>query len=364
MTFETSKTEFAVVGAGLSGLAVASLLTEAGRDVLVLEALDQPGGRIRSVRDIETGSYLADLGPTWVWPAFQPTLPHWIGKLGLSTFAQYDEGLAVLDHGPEHGVETRFLPGQSGNMRLVGGPQAMIDSLTADLPEGTLKTGAPVVAVDIGGDAVRLDLGGCEGGELYCEHLIVAIPPRIALERIDWRPRLPVQLTQALEALPTWMAPHAKMIALYDQAFWRTRGLSGRIASRAGPIMEAHDHSGPDGEPAAIFGFLGWPHHVRKEAGADLERHLLVQLKRCFGEDSPAPLAVHIQDWAENPWVTTAQDLAEPIDHPRVGPAILRSGHAGGRLWFAGSETAERSPGLIEGALIAAEQTVAAVLSR
>lgn len=158
------------------------------------------------------------------------------------------------------------------------------------------------------------------------------------------------------------MAPHAKVVVLYDQPFWRSLGLSGRIVSQFGPLVEAHDHSGPEGYPPAIFGFVGWPHGTRVEVGEGLEKDVLIQLKRCFGADSPSPLAIHIQDWATNPWITSSGDLTEPMRHPDIGPAMLRQAHADGRLWFAGSETAARSPGLIEGAIDAAEQITSAIL--
>lgn len=363
MTADQTEVEIAIIGAGLAGLASALLLAETGLSVQVIDAQGRPGGRIRSVIDEATGRYLADLGPTWVWPTFQPTLLRWIDKLGLSTFSQFDEGQAVLDHGPDQDVEIRFLPGQVGNERLVGGPQSMIDGLMARLPETALQPSSPVVRVDLAAEGIRLQIGGGAPVSLVCERLIVAVPPRIAASGIDWQPGLPAPLAQALETTPTWMAPHAKAVALYDRAFWREHGLSGRIASRVGPLVEAHDHSGPDGEPAAIFGFVGWPHDMRAKMGADLEAHLRAQLQRCFGTDGPEPLAVHIEDWSTDPYVATRRDLAEPMDHPKVGPPVLRTSHADGRLWFAGSETARQSPGLIEGALVAAEEIAARILA-
>ena len=119
------KVHTAVIGAGLSGLASALLLSERGHDVVVLEAHDRPGGRIRSVYDEATGAYLADLGPTWIWPDFQPIIDRWVQRLDVEMFQQFRTGDAILDYGPETAPERRFLPDQDGNMRIVGGPQAL-----------------------------------------------------------------------------------------------------------------------------------------------------------------------------------------------------------------------------------------------
>jgi len=127
--------------------------------------------------------------------------------------------------------------------------------------------------------------------------------------------------------------------------------------------VEAHDHSGPNGWPAALFGFIGWPHSVRRQAGAELIQAVRAQLKRCFGPDSPDPVAVHIEDWAANPLIAAPADLTGPMAHPQVGPEMLRQPVAENRIRFAGSETARRSPGLIEGAFDAAEHAAAGLLN-
>lgn len=354
--------ETVVIGAGLCGLATALLLIEAGRPVRVVEARDIPGGRIRSVFDDKSGDTLADLGPTWIWPSFQPVVARWVEKLELTLFPQFESGNAVLDYGPGSDPEIRFLPGQMGNMRVAGGLQAMIDRLVAMLPKDVLLTNTPVRTVTVEGSSVTLEFSNDECPHLHCERLIVAVPPRVAAETIDWMPELPAALTRALEATPTWMAPHAKVVALYEKPFWREKGLSGRIASQSGPIVEGHDHCGADGSPAALFGFIGWPHDMRVEAGSDLKQHVQAQLLRCFGPGSPDPLSIHIEDWASDLLVARPPDLTGPGAHPEVGPEILREPHIDGRVWFAGSETARQSPGLVEGAFDAAEQTVAAIM--
>ncbi|MBG0826457.1 FAD-dependent oxidoreductase [Planomonospora sp. ID67723] len=56
-------TRVIVIGAGLAGLAAANALASAGVEVLVLEARDRLGGRIRTV---ETGGADVDLGAAWI----------------------------------------------------------------------------------------------------------------------------------------------------------------------------------------------------------------------------------------------------------------------------------------------------------
>ena len=358
-----NKTDIVIIGAGLAGLSSALLLAEAGKTVRVVEARAKPGGRIRSVFDKDSGHYIADLGPTWIWPAYQPTVARWLQKLGLETYSQFETGNAVLDHGPGHEPEIRFLPGQDGSFRPVGGSQALIDRLVARLPGSVILTGNRVQSVSSTPDRLGIGIAGDKPSYMACETLIVAVPPRIALHTIQWDPALPPDLARALGMTPTWMAPHAKTVVLYDRPFWRDTGLSGRIASRAGPIVEAHDHCGPDGSPAALFGFIGWPHDARAEAGPDLESQIRAQLRRCFGADSPEPKSIVIEDWAADPLVTSPGDLTGPMSHPQTGPGVLRQPHGQDRIWFAGSETARQSPGLIEGAFDAAEQVVSRLLS-
>lgn len=196
------ETEIVIVGAGLAGLASAVLLMKAGRSVKLIEAQNRAGGRIGSVKDRLSGRYLADLGPTWVWPAFQPVIARWIETLGLATFPQFEEGLAILDHGPDLVAERRFLPSQVGSVRLLGGPQAMIDELISRLPEETLLMDCPVSSVHFDAKTVIVSTRSANNLSLRCKRLVMAIPPRIALS-IDWRPRLPTPLAEALACVPT-----------------------------------------------------------------------------------------------------------------------------------------------------------------
>ncbi len=89
------RSEVLVVGAGLSGLACARRLADAGRDVRVLEARDRVGGRTFSER---LGSDIIDLGGQWIGPG-QTRVQALVRELGVETFPQFHEGDRLLDLG-------------------------------------------------------------------------------------------------------------------------------------------------------------------------------------------------------------------------------------------------------------------------
>ena len=117
----------------------------------------------------------------------------------------------------------------------------------------------------------------------------------------------------------------------------------------------SHDASAAGGEPGALFGFLGIPAPAR-EADPDLLIHACIdQFARLFGEAARAPVAVHLADWAREPFTATMADRAPLGGHPAYGPHPALADLWGGHLHVAVTETAPDSGGLIEGALAAAE---------
>jgi monoamine oxidase len=86
--------DFVVIGAGISGLAAACRLRDAGAEVVVLEARDRVGGRLESAWPRE-GVWL-DLGGTWVGPS-QTRVIELAAEYGVETFPQFDEGARLLE---------------------------------------------------------------------------------------------------------------------------------------------------------------------------------------------------------------------------------------------------------------------------
>jgi hypothetical protein len=77
----TSDADAIVVGAGPNGLVAANKLADAGWDVLVLEAEEEPGGAVRSAELIEPGFVHDVFSSFYPLAAFSPA----IGGLDLET---------------------------------------------------------------------------------------------------------------------------------------------------------------------------------------------------------------------------------------------------------------------------------------
>jgi len=348
-----------VVGAGVAGLSCALTLAEAGCPVRVLEAHPVPGGRVRSL--MRDGRTVGELGPSWVWPRWQPCVAGWLSRLEVDTVAQHEHGDGLIERHRGLPPVRAVLPGQDGIRRVVGGPGALVDALMARLPSDSVTTGSPVTAIRTDGATLSVEIDG--GERIAASAAIVACAPRIALQHIAFEPALPMALSKALQTAPTWMAAQAKAVAVYGTPFWRETGLSGRVASSVGPLVEIHDHCGPGGEPAALFGFVGVPAADRHAHGMRLHDAVLAQLGHCFGERALQPVALHIEDWSLDPRVCSAADRTGTPAHPQVLPPILREPSLDGRLRFCAAETAAVGPGLLEGAFAAGESVAKALLA-
>ncbi|MBF4459180.1 MULTISPECIES: flavin monoamine oxidase family protein [unclassified Pseudoclavibacter] len=100
-TDRTQDADVVIIGAGMAGLSAARMLQDAGRSVLVLEARDRVGGRVKSEHHGET---LVEVGGQWIAPD-QTRLIAVIEELGLQTFQRYRTGENVYI-GPDGVVRT------------------------------------------------------------------------------------------------------------------------------------------------------------------------------------------------------------------------------------------------------------------
>jgi len=375
--------DVAIVGGGLSGLALAHSLQSRGCDWRLFEARERFGGRVLTARSADGTP--VDLGATWFWPATQPAMTRLVADLGLASLAQADDGrvlhlgdpnrapqvVAMSDQfAPAADASTPATPGavHGGARRVVGGMGAVIEALLRPLPPGRLRLGHSLQAVVDQGDFVELQLHfGDAAYAVRARRVVLALPPRVVEAGVRFEPALAPDLAAAMRATPTWMATAAKAGFVYRQAFWKADGLPGNawIDHAQAMLCEVFDACGPDSGDgayagAALAGFCALDAARRLAFARGRDLLLESQMTMLFGAqaaDEAMLQARFWQDWATEPQTCSPADADEEAQagrHPDYGSPLLAQALWGGRLHFAGSETARQGGGYLEGALSAA----------
>lgn len=354
----------AIVGGGLSGLNAARLLHATGIDFTVFESRDRLGGRILSPGQSGQGADDGfDLGPSWFWPGMQPAMGALVRELNLAAFAQNSDGDVVIERmSRETPQRYRGVAQQPQSMRLAGGMIALVRALEVGLPPARLLRGMHVTKAMLDDDAVALTVAGADGAEhsVRARHVIFAMPPRLLEASVSFSPPVDPSTAVRWRNTATWMAAHAKFVALYDRPFWREAALSGTAQSMVGPLVEIHDATTASGA-AALFGFVGIDADQRLAIGEEaLVQACVEQLGRLFGAKALVPRATLFKDWSADPMTATRDDRVAG-GHPAVDHRPWVSGDWHGRILLAGSETSSSDPGYLAGAIEAARRAVSEI---
>ncbi|GAB3605733.1 NAD(P)/FAD-dependent oxidoreductase [Conyzicola nivalis] len=120
-----------IIGAGATGLTIATDLQKAGLSAIVVEARDRVGGRLRT--ETVDGAVL-ELGGQWVSPD-QQALIAMLDELGLETFARFRDGESV--YVDDTGSATRFtgdlFPTSEETQNEIERLIALLSALTAEV---------------------------------------------------------------------------------------------------------------------------------------------------------------------------------------------------------------------------------------
>ncbi len=356
-----------VIGAGLSGLYTALLLKDAGMEVEILEARNRVGGRIYTA---DGYGHLSndgfDLGASWIWPKVQPAIAKVVDKFGLRLTNQYQEGDVAFERMSREPLHRYQNTSQEDNaFRIIGGSYSLIAAILEKLGKSTIHLNTKANRIEQLDSGISIATTSNNGNQSHyiCDHVVSAIPPRLLENTVDFMPAIERGARNKWVDTPTWMAPHAKFLAVYDTPFWRKEGMSGTAQSMVGPMAEIHDATTYSGK-AALFGFLGIPltqrELLKKE---DISKACLIQLTRIFGERASLPVSTYIKDWGGDRLTATKLDA-------------LNSGHvtSTSQAWvsdnwipfltLSGSEVSPVEPGYLEGAIVAAEIAASSLIQR
>jgi monoamine oxidase len=248
------------------------------------------------------------------------------------------------------------IEGGAQQRRFATGAQSLCTRLAAELGARVrLEHAVLAVEQDAGSVTVRTSRG-----TLRATRAILAMPPAL-LAKVEFSPALPPARQQLHTRMPAGSV--IKCIAAYRRPFWREAGFSGEAFSPRGLVRATFDDCSPDGSHAALVAFVvgdaarqlaTLPDEVRRQ-------QVLDELARLHGPDARTPTAYLDKNWLADEWSagcyvgTLAPGVLSEVAEALRAPA--------GRLHFAGTETAVRHMGYLEGALESGERAAAEILA-
>jgi oxygen-dependent protoporphyrinogen oxidase len=176
-----------VIGAGLTGLAVAARLVSAGREVCVLEGSGRVGGQIHSLREADT---LVELGAEGFVARSRavPALCELLGiagslvdQLTTDTYALEGPKLVLLPPGEAARRLGFQVPPEElgrGIRSLAQGMGELIDALVARVGAARVQLETRVVAIFQSSGELRVELG--DGRSVRAPAVVLAVPARAA----------------------------------------------------------------------------------------------------------------------------------------------------------------------------------------
>lgn len=194
------------------------------------------------------------------------------------------------------------------------------------------------------------------------KYVVVALSPTL-YSKISWTPQLP----QVKSRLSTSMSMGSiiKTNMYWSRAYWREHGFSGTIISHEGPVSYSYDDCGPDSDHYSIMGFVlarhsaAWSRKTREER----KQALADQYSQMLGiPELRHPIAYVEKNWDQEEWSGGCYVGVMP-------PHVLTNWGNGlretwGCVHFAGTETATKWIGYMDGAIEAGERAAHEVLVR
>ncbi|WP_299442676.1 FAD-dependent oxidoreductase [uncultured Aquimarina sp.] len=340
------KSEVLIIGAGLTGLLLAYRLKKHGIAVKVIEARNRIGGRIHTLQsENETP---IEMGATWLSTEHHELLTL-LEELELPVFEQFMEGIALFEPLSTAPPQQIQLPtNQQPSYRIQGGTASLIKKLAEFLTNEELTLNEKVTHIDYTNHfEVRSSLN-----TYYVNKVISTVPPMLLVNAVQFNPLLPKNVHDIANKTHTWMGDSIKFGISYKQPFWKENNYSGTVFSNVGPITELYDHSNVENTRFALKGFLqnGMYTHTKEQR----KSKVLSQLQKLFGEKALEYLAYEEVVWKQE-LNTTIHSEKFIFPHQNNGHHYYQNGFFDNNFFIAGSETATRHGGYMEGAIQSAQ---------
>jgi putrescine oxidase len=239
--------------------------------------------------------------------------------------------------------------------RVVGGSQLIPLRLAEELGDRVVLE-APVRALRWSGNGVDVDAGSVS---VHASAVVVAIPPNLT-GGIRFEPSLPAWRLKLEQA--TSQGSVIKVLAGYDEPFWRSEGLSGEGFAPSQVVRELYDNSPPSGAVGVLCTFLAGENADRVSRLAPNARRdaILDGMAKYVGSTALEPTVYVETDWSAEEWTRGAYAASfVPGGLTRYGEDLRRPV---GPIHWACSDIAGFGHMHMEGGVRSGEAAAAAIL--
>nr|XP_054748114.1 amine oxidase [flavin-containing] B-like [Lytechinus pictus] len=239
-----------------------------------------------------------------------------------------------------------------------GGSQSISLAIAERLGQDRVLTNSPVSSVLQDEEGVTVTT--LDGKSYKAKYIIAALPPAM-LTKINFTPKLPALRNQLDQRYP--MGAVIKTTIYYERPFWKDSGFSGSVLAD-GIISEIrYDGKATIENWHALVGFMSGDGakdhcHLTKEQ----RRDLIAQRYAVFFKTDEALKPVYYveKNWMEEPFIGGGYVGYTPPGVITKYCRVIREPI--GRIFFAGTETATKWSGYMDGAVQAGERAAREIL--
>jgi monoamine oxidase len=295
------------------------------------------------------------------------TVSQWLTQNTTSDFASFSVRFYTLNEQSADPDQVSMLyilfqlasgpPDEEPEKWLFHGAAGQIPPMLAAQLGDRVVLNQPVYQIDQDSSGVTVTT---TGGRYRANEAIVAIPPYLA-GGIIYNPAMPAVRSALTQHEP--MGTTIKYHAVYPNAWWRRKGLSGGAVSQLPTLLTA-DSSPPSGVPGILTAFIIGTAAVAVETKPAAARRQLVlsNLATYFGPRAMSPSQFIEFNWPAQKWTGGAYNAY-------LGPDVLTdywqaATAPAGRIHWAGTETADQWNGFFDGAVTSAQRAVEEVMAR
>lgn len=341
-----------IIGAGLSGLLLASKLKEKKISYKILEGKQHAGGRILTIEE-NYSSPPMEMGAMWFLKGIHTKTENLLEDLNIDIYPQYLEGNTIVESATHFPYRSfKLAQDNAQSYRIKDGNITLIKKLLHIVDEQNIHYGVNIKKIEYEKDVYNVF---SDDGKIFESKIVVTtIPPNLLVQSVEFSPSLPTELLEKALNSMTWKGQATKFAVSYKNAFWREQGFSGLAYSNKGPLIEFYDHSNYENNKFSLMGFVSGLDHLSTE---ERQNTILKHLETFFGSDVNSFIAFYEKLWIDDEFVTfNKKRLSLPEKH-NIGIPIYTQQLYNGNLYISGSETSQSEwAGYLEGAVDSADR--------